>query len=103
MMIARRLATPLLLLVTAIGGSQALAEGGAKSPPVVVEIAIARAAHVAPRAWIPGSIVGRDDARIAGIVAGRVLWIAEVGQRVAAGGVLAFFFETVAKPRASDL
>jgi len=29
MMTARRLATPLLLLVTAIGGSLALAEGGA--------------------------------------------------------------------------
>jgi len=69
----------LLLLVAGLGSSVALAQGGAKAPPVVVEIATARAARVAPRAWIPGSIVSRDDARVAGIVAGRVQWIARSG------------------------
>jgi RND family efflux transporter MFP subunit len=93
----------MLLLVAATGSSLALAEGGAKAPPVVVEIATARAARVAPRAWIPGSIVSRDDARVAGIVAGRVQWIAEVGQRVEAGGVLARLDDTVVKLRAAEL
>ncbi len=101
MMNAPRYAT--LLLVTGIGSPLALAEGGAKSPPVVVEVAVARSAHVAPRAWIPGSIVSRDDARIAGIVAGRVMWIAEVGQRVEADGVLARLDDTVVTLRAAEL
>jgi len=93
----------LLLLVAGLGSSVALAQGGVKAPPVVVEIATARAARVAPRAWIPGSIVSRDDARVAGIVAGRVQWIAEVGQRLDAGGVLARLDDTVVKFRAAEL
>jgi RND family efflux transporter MFP subunit len=79
------------------------AEGPARSPPVTVEVATARTARVAPHTWIPGSIVSRDDARIAGIVAGRVVWIAEVGQRVAAGAALARLDDTVAKLRVADL
>jgi RND family efflux transporter MFP subunit len=58
---------------------------------------------MAPRAWIPGSIVSRDDARVAGIVAGRVQWIADVGHRVEAGGVLARLDDTVVKLRAAEL
>jgi len=103
MTIAPHLARSLLLLGAGIGSSLALAEGGTKPPPVMVEIATARAARVAPRAWIPGSIVSRDDARVAGIVAGRVQWIAEVGQRVEAGGVLARLDDTVVKLRAAEL
>ena len=74
-----------------------------KSPPVSVEVATARTAHVAPHTWIPGSIVSRDDARVAGIVAGRVLWIAEVGQRIGAGGAVARLDDTVVKLRVADL
>jgi RND family efflux transporter MFP subunit len=92
-----------LLIAAAIVVPAALAADPAKSPPVSVEVATARTAHVAPHTWIPGSIVSRDDARIAGIVAGRVLWIAEVGQRVAAGGALARLDETVVKLRVADL
>jgi RND family efflux transporter MFP subunit len=76
---------------------------GPAATPVTVEVATARMAHVAPHAWIPGSIVSRDDARIAGIVAGRVVWIAEVGQRVASGGPLARLDDTVVKLRVADL
>jgi len=102
-MSAPYLTKSLLLLVAGVASSFALAQGGAKAPPVVVEIATARAARVAPRAWIPGSIISRDDARVAGIVAGRVQWIAEIGQRVDAGGVLARLDDTVVKLRAAEL
>jgi len=102
MTIVPHLARSLLLLGAGIGSSLALAEGG-KTAPVMVEIVTARAARVAPRAWIPGSIVSRDDARVAGIVAGRVQWIADVGQRVEAGGVLARLDDTVVKLRVAEL
>lgn len=97
------LARVVLLLGSGVASAGAMAQGAAKPPPVVVEIATARAARVAPRAWIPGSIVSREDARVAGIVAGRVQWIAEVGQRVEAGGVLARLDDTVVKLRTGEL
>ncbi len=100
----REICAWLLLAVAAGATPVAMAQGnGNKPPPVVVEVATARAARVAPRAWIPGSIVSRDDAKVAGIVAGRVVAIAEVGQHVDAGGVLGRLDDTVAKLRAGEL
>jgi RND family efflux transporter MFP subunit len=90
-------------VAAAIASGTALAADPPKSPPVSVEVTTARTARVAPHTWIPGSIVSRDDARIAGIVAGRVLWIAEVGQRVTAGATLARLDDTVVKLRVADL
>ncbi|HUN90671.1 MAG TPA: efflux RND transporter periplasmic adaptor subunit [Burkholderiaceae bacterium] len=63
----------------------AAADEPGQGGPQRVEVATARVAQVAPRSWIPGSVVSRDDARIAGVVGGRVDWVADVGQRVAAG------------------
>ena len=94
---------PLLMTIASIAAAAALGADPAATAPVSVEVATARTARVAPHAWIPGSIVSRDDARIAGIVAGRVVWIAEVGQRVAAGTALARLDDTVVKLRVADL
>jgi RND family efflux transporter MFP subunit len=102
-MIRPHVASPCLLISAALAVPAAFGADPAKPPAVSVEVATARTAHVAPRTWIPGSVVSRDDARIAGIVAGRVLWIAEVGQRVAAGAALARLDETVARLRVADL
>jgi RND family efflux transporter MFP subunit len=102
-MIELRFGRRLLLIALAIAAPIASAEGPAQSPPVSVEVATARTARMAPRAWIPGSIVSRDDARIAGTVAGRVLWIAEVGQRVKVDAPLARLDDTVVKLRVADL
>jgi len=74
-----------------------------KAPPAPVEVAEAQQATVTPHTWIPGSIVSRNDARIAGVVAGRVLEIAEVGQRVAAGTRLARLDDTIVRLRVADL
>lgn len=103
MMVIRLLAIAAVVCFIGAGISPARAQAGAKAPPVVVEIATARSARMAPRAWIPGSIVSRDDAKVAGIVAGRVQWIAEVGHRVEAGGVLARLDDTIVKLRAAEL
>lgn len=49
------------------------------APPAVVEVAEATLAQIAPRRWVPGSVVSRDDARLATSAAGRVEYVAEVG------------------------
>jgi RND family efflux transporter MFP subunit len=55
------------------------------APPAVVEIAKATTARLAPQRWVPGSVVSRDDAKIASAEAGRLEFVAEVGTRVKAG------------------
>lgn len=73
------------------------------APPVPVEVAAVRLQVVTPRTWIPGSIVSRNDARVASVVAGRVVAIAEIGQRVAAGARLAKLDDTLLTLRVQDL
>lgn len=96
-------AAALLSIAVAPCAPPAFAADPAKPAPVLVEVATARTARIAPRAWIPGSVVSRDDARIAAIVAGRVLWIAEVGQRIEEGGVVARIDDSVVKLRVNEL
>jgi len=57
----------------------------AGAPPAVVEVGQATASKLAPQRWIPGSVVSRDDAKIASAEAGRLEFVAEVGTRVKAG------------------
>jgi len=45
----------------------------------------ATTARLAPTRWVPGSVVSRDDAKIASAEAGRLEYVAEVGTRVKAG------------------
>lgn len=61
----------------------------AESPAVPVGIALATRAEFAPRLWVPASVVGRDDARIASEQDGRVVSVAEIGAWVERGGTLA--------------
>jgi RND family efflux transporter MFP subunit len=58
-------------------------------PPVPVEVALAARSEIASVQWVPGTVMARDDARIASEQAGRVASIAEVGDRVAKGAVVA--------------
>ncbi len=45
--------------------------------------------RLAPTRWVPGSVVSRDDAKIASAEAGRLEFVAEVGTRLKAGERLA--------------
>ncbi len=77
---------PLLLaapLVLAQGGPP----GGFPAPPVRVERA--QITSLAPTIPVPGSVISRDDTRLAAEAAGRLVSLAEVGDRVSAGEVLA--------------
>ena len=60
-----------------------------RAPPAIVEVASAATARLAPVRWVPGSVVSRDDAKIASAEAGRVEFVAEVGTRLKAGERLA--------------
>src|SRR5688572_22820176 len=58
-------------------------------PPAPVEVALAARSEIASVQWVPGTVMARDDARIASEQAGRVASIVEVGDRVAKGAVVA--------------
>jgi RND family efflux transporter MFP subunit len=83
-----------------------LGAAGAAAPPAeraVVEVATVSVRPVMLVSWIPGSIVSRADARIASVVAGRVVWIADVGTRVRQGEPIARLDATVPRLRLEDL
>jgi RND family efflux transporter MFP subunit len=58
-------------------------------PPAPVSVAQAKQTEFAPLLWAPGSVVSREDARVATEQDGRVTQVAEVGTRVRRGDVLA--------------
>jgi RND family efflux transporter MFP subunit len=61
----------------------------AEAPPAVVEIATARERESTGRAWVPASVISRNDARLAGEEPGRLTFVAEVGTALAAGDPIA--------------
>ena len=87
---------PVLLI---LWGGCTLAAEPPKAPPATVEVASAVNARVATAHWVPGSVVSRDDAKVATTAAGRLLEVAEVGARVAAGARLAKLDDVAIKLR----
>lgn len=78
----------LLMLCTT---SAALAQDEAPQgpPPAPVEVANATNERLSSVVWMPGTVVSRHDARIAAEVSGRLTWVADVGDTIEAGDVLA--------------
>lgn len=68
-------------------------------PPATVSVAQAHEVKLAPSRWVPGSVVSRDDARIASVASGRVVEVAEVGTVVARGDRIAKLDDTSLKLR----
>ena len=85
----------------AVTGPAAADAAPAERP--VVEVGTVSVRPVSVESWIPGSIVSRSDARIATVIAGRVMWIAEVGTPVAQGQAIARLDDTVSRLRLEDL
>ncbi len=68
----------------------AAAPAAAQTPPAAaVTVAPAVERDMASTVMAPGTVVSRHDARLAGEVAGRITWVAEVGDTVAEGAVVA--------------
>jgi RND family efflux transporter MFP subunit len=98
----RRACASLLGAAAACAAMSVAADPPAPERPVV-EIGTVSVRPVNVESWIPGSIVSRADARIASVIAGRVVWIAEVGTRVGKGEVLARLDDTVPRLHLEDL
>jgi len=74
------------ILAGAIASSlTAVASAQTSAPAPIVEVAKADLARIAPLRWVPGSVVSRDDARLATSAAGRLDFVAEVGTRLKTG------------------
>jgi len=58
-------------------------------PPAPVEIDQARRDTYFSALWVSGTVVSRHDARVAAETDGRITWVADVGSRISAGGVIA--------------
>lgn len=76
-------AGPALLCLLLLPATATAQQGG--PAPAAVRVAEARMVNLAPSIQVPGTVVSRNDARIAAEVAGRLTWIAEVGATIAAG------------------
>jgi RND family efflux transporter MFP subunit len=72
-------------------------------PAAVVGIAPAVDLAFAPMHWAPGGVISRRDARVAGEQPGRVLRVAEVGARVAAGDALAVLDDAALRLREREI
>ncbi|GHE26229.1 efflux RND transporter periplasmic adaptor subunit [Vulcaniibacterium thermophilum] len=99
------LGASLLLLATgnALLRRQADATPTPPAPPApAVSVAEAERVRFAPRQWVPGSVIGRQDARVASEFGGRVVRVAEVGQAVRAGDALAVLDDTGIRLRAQE-
>ena len=66
------------------------ADGEAEGPPPApVEIEQAQQDTFSATLWVSGTVISKNDAQIAAETAGRITWVADVGERFAAGEALA--------------
>lgn len=72
------------------------------APPAIVSVAPAVTAEFAPRHWSPGSVISRQDARVASEQGGRVVEVVEVGERIRAGQALAVLDDTALRLREQE-
>jgi RND family efflux transporter MFP subunit len=82
-------ATKSLRLTGAAAISLASSMSVAQMPPAAVVVAEAEYRSLAPTVDVPGTVISRNDARLASELAARIVWIAEVGTRVSAGDTVA--------------
>ena len=66
-------------------------------PPPPVQVVDAQMTILAPTLDIPGTVVSRNDARLAAEVPGRLNWVAEIGARVEKGESVAKIEDTFLK------
>ncbi|WP_262693987.1 efflux RND transporter periplasmic adaptor subunit [Kordiimonas aquimaris] len=64
-----------------------------QAPPALVEIAEASEELMAPQTFMPGTIISKNDSRIAAEITGQVSWVAPEGTLVKQGDVVAIIDE----------
>ncbi len=78
-----------LIALICLSSSAAAQDETMAFPPAKVEIAVAELRNMAPRVEVSGSVVSLNDSRIAAEVEGVISWLANVGDAVDAGAIIA--------------
>ena len=76
--------------------------GAQDTPPAPVAVDEARADVFSAALWVSGTVISRNDARIAAETDGRITWVAEVGTRIDSGQPFATIDDTDLKLELSD-
>jgi RND family efflux transporter MFP subunit len=63
-------------------------------PPAPVAVAAVQETELAPLVWVSGSVISRNDARVAAETEGRLEWLAEVGDAIKKGQAVARIDDT---------
>lgn len=84
-------------------GIQLVATAQNDAPPPNVRVARASIQSLAPLTMVPGTVVSRNDARLAAEVTGRLLEVVDVGTVAARGDVVATIEDTLIKLRRDEL
>ncbi len=93
----------LLLTVFAYGAAyQVMVMAQAEAPPANVRVATASIQLLAPVTIVPGTVVSRNDAKLAAEVTGRLLEVADVGTVAVKGDVVAKIEDTLIKLRRDE-
>lgn len=80
----RRVWKPVVAIIALVLNGVAGAQPAAQ-PPAPVVVATAEERLLAPVTFFPGTVISRDDARLAAEVEGRLKWVADVGTSVKRG------------------
>ncbi|MCY4611597.1 MAG: efflux RND transporter periplasmic adaptor subunit [Gammaproteobacteria bacterium] len=81
-----------IALALPASAAQAQDQKGYPAALVVVEQAVKRS--ISPTALYSATVISRDDAKLSGEIAGRLTWVAEVGDRIRKGGSVAKLDDT---------
>ena len=86
-----KLRRPLKGLMTAIllAATTTAATAQQQPPPALVEVAQASKELMAPKVFMPGTVVSQNDSQISAQITGQVTWVATEGTLVREGDVLA--------------
>ena len=83
------------LLLAALLAAPIGAQDGKGPPPAPVVVAVAESRTLSPVTWYPGTVISRNQARVAAEVSGRLEWVAGVGAVVAEGETVAQLDDTL--------
>jgi RND family efflux transporter MFP subunit len=93
-----------LLAVLALGcAMQAAVFAQPGGQPAIVRVAKVETRPLAPQTIVPGTVVSRNDARLAAEVTGRLIEVADVGTYAKKGDVIARIEDTVIRLRKQEL
>lgn len=84
-----------LWIATAVIWSSASFAQPPQQPAAAVEVAPVQLRDIAPTIWVPGSVISRQDSRLAAEVTGNLQSVAEVGDNIGKGQIIARVNDTL--------